>query len=211
MTGVVVCGGGIENYKYLQKYFKGVRLIIAADSGARHCKNFHVTPDLLVGDFDSVREADYAHYAAAGVEIVQFPAEKDYTDSELAVDIAVKKGCSKVILLGAYGTRLDHSLAAIFLLKVLLDKGIEGILADEHNEVKLINSHITLQREDGVNVSLIPLEGDVTGITTSGLYYPLEDATLKVGASRGVSNKFAQDVAQVTVKEGYLLVIKSRD
>lgn len=211
MTGVIVCGGRIENYKYLQKYFKGAKLIIAADSGARHCKNFHVTPDLLLGDFDSVRETDYAHYAAAGVEIVRFPAEKDFTDSELAVDVAAKRGCSKVILLGAQGTRLDHSLSNLFLLRVLLDKGIEGILADEYNEVRLVHDRIVLEREEGISVSLMPLQGDVTGITTSGLYYPLEDATLKVGASRGVSNKFTQDVAQVTVKEGYLLVIKSRD
>lgn len=211
MTGVIVCGGRIENYKYLQKYFKGAKFIIAADSGARHCKNFHVTPDMLIGDFDSVSETDYASFTAAGVEIVRFPAEKDFTDSELAVDIAVKKGCSKVILLGAQGTRLDHSLANLFLLRILLDKRIEGILADEHNEVRLINDHIELEREEGINISLMPLQGDVTGITTRGLYYPLKDATLKVGASRGVSNKFTEDVAQVTVKKGCLLVIKSRD
>jgi len=211
MTGVIVCGGRIDNYKYMQKYFKGAKLIIAADSGAHHCKNFHVTPDLLIGDLDSIRENDYAGLAAAGVEIVRFPEEKDYTDSELAVDIAVKKGCSRIILLGVIGTRIDHSLANLYLLRVLLDKGVEGIIADEHNEVRLINKSIVLEREEGVNISLLPLQGDVTGITTNGLYYQLEDAILKVGASRGVSNKFSEDVAKVTVKEGYLLVIKARD
>lgn len=211
MTGVIICGGRIENYQYLQKYFKDAGLIIAVDSGAGHCKNFHVTPDMLMGDFDSVCEEDYADFAAADVEIVRFPAEKDFTDSELAVDMAIKKGCGRVILLGTQGTRLDHSLAAVFLLRVLLDKGVEGILADEHNEARLIHDHIALEREEGVSVSLLPLQGDVTGVTTQGLYYPLKDATLKVGASRGVSNEFTQDLAQVTVKEGYLLVVKSRD
>jgi len=211
MTGIIVCGGRIDNYKYMQRYFKGAKLIIAVDSGAHHCKNFHVTPDLLVGDLDSIRENDYADLAAAGVEILRFPAEKDFTDSELAVDIAVKKGCSKIIMLGVIGTRIDHSLANLYLLKVLSDKGVEGIIADEHNEARLINHSIELEREEGVIVSLLPLQGDVTGITTSGLYYPLEEATLKVGASRGVSNKFSENVAKVTVKEGCLLVIKARD
>lgn len=211
MTGVIVCGGKIENYNYMQKYFKGAQIIISADSGARHCKAFQVTPDLLVGDFDSVLGADYADLAAAGVEIVRFPVEKDMTDSELAIEIALEKGCSRIILLGALGTRLDHSVSNLFLLKKLLDLDVDGIIADEHNEVKLINSSIALTREEGTFITLLPLAGSAKGVTTKGLYYPLENATLEVGSSWGVSNRFSEDIAQVTVEEGYLLVIKARD
>ena len=211
MTGIIVCGGKIENHKYMKKYFDEAQIVISADSGARHCRNFQVTPDLLVGDFDSVYGADYDDLAAAGVEIVQFPVEKDMTDSELAIEIALERGCSKVILLGALGTRLDHSMSNLFLLKKLLDKGIDGIIADEHNEVELINHSIILTREEGIFITLLPLAGSAKGVTTSGLYYPLEDATLEVGSSWGVSNRFSEDIAQVTVKEGYLLVIKARD
>lgn len=211
MIGVIVCGGKIDNYKYMQKYFKGAKLIIAADSGAHHCKSFHVSPDLLVGDFDSVREIDYASLAAAGVEIIRYPEEKDMTDSEIAIEIAIKKGCTKVVILGALGTRLDHSLSTLFLLKKLLDKGIDGIIANEYNEVRLINRSIVLTREEGVYISLLPLAGSAKGVTTSGLHYPLENATLEASSSRGVSNKFSEDIARVTVTEGYLLIIKARD
>lgn len=211
MTGVIVCGGQIDNYKYMKKYFKDAKLIISADSGARHCKRFNVIPDLLVGDFDSVDESDYAGMAADGVEIVRFPAEKDMTDSELAIEMALDRGCSKVILLGSLGTRLDHSLSNLFLLKKLLDKGVAGIIADEHNEVVLINHSIVLAREEGVFITLLPLAGSAKGVTTSGLYYPLNNATLEIGSSWGVSNRFSEDTAQVTVEEGYLLVIKARD
>lgn len=211
MTGVIVCGGEIKNYKYMKKYFKGSQIVISADSGARHCKSFQVMPDLLVGDFDSVLGADYADLAAAGVEIVRFPVEKDMTDSELAIEIALEKGCSKIILLGALGTRLDHSVSNLFLLKKLLDLDVDGIIADEHNEVKLINSSIVLTREEGTFITLLPLAGSAKGVTTKGLYYPLENATLEVGSSWGVSNRFSEDIAQVTVEEGYLLVIKARD
>jgi thiamine pyrophosphokinase len=211
MTAVIICGGKIENYGYMKKYFKDARLIISADSGARHCKSFQVMPDLMVGDFDSVSGVDFADFASAGVEIIRFPAEKDMTDSELAIEIALERGCSRIILLGALGTRLDHSVSNLFLLKKLLDKGIDAAIIDEQNEVKLISHSIVLTREEETFITLLPLAGSAKGVTTSGLYYPLENATLEVGSSRGVSNRFSEDVAQVTVKEGYLLVIKARD
>ena len=211
MTGVIVCGGQIENFKYMKKYFKDAELIISADSGARHCRGFNVIPDLLVGDFDSVYESDYAGMAAGGVEIIRFPVEKDMTDSELAIETALDRGCSRVILLGALGTRLDHSASNLFLLKKLLDRGVAGIIADEHNEAVIINHSIVLEREEGVFITLLPLAGSAKGVTTSGLYYPLDNATLEVGSSWGVSNRFSEDTAKVTLEEGYLLVIKARD
>ncbi len=211
MTAVIICGGKIQQYEYLKKYFRDVPFVISADSGARHCRSFGVIPDLLVGDFDSISEADYGGLKAAGTQIQRFPIEKDMTDSELAVKIAIEKGCSKIILLGAMGTRLDHSLSNLFLLKKLLDAGVEGVVADENNEVTLIKDSILLDREEGTNITLLPLAGSAKGVTTKGLYYPLTNATLEVGSSWGVSNLFSEDRAQVTVKEGYLLVIKARD
>jgi thiamine pyrophosphokinase len=103
MTGVIVCGGRIENYEVLRKYFEGARLVISADSGAYHCRQFGVKPDLMVGDFDSVSSDDYSCLEGAGVESIRFPIEKDMTDSELAIEIAVKRGCTRLILLGALG------------------------------------------------------------------------------------------------------------
>ena len=211
MTAVIICGGKIQHYEYLKKYFRDAPFIISADSGARHCRSFGVIPDLLVGDFDSISEADYGGLKAAGTQIQRFPIEKDMTDSELAVKIAIEKGCNKIILLGAIGTRLDHSLSNLFLLKKLLDEGVEGVVADENNEVTLIKDRILLDREEGTNITLLPLAGSAKGVTTKGLYYPLTNATLEVGSSWGVSNLFSEDKAQVTVKEGYLLVIKARD
>ena len=211
MTAVIICGGKIENYKYMKKYFNEAQFIISADSGARHCKSFEVIPDLMVGDFDSVSGVDFADFATAGVEIVRFPTEKDMTDSELAIEIALERGCSSIVLLGALGTRLDHSVSNLFLLKKLLDKGIDATIADEHNEVKLISDSIMLTSEEDTFITLLPLAGSAKGVTTRGLHYPLENATLEVGSSRGVSNRFSEDMAQVNVKEGYLLVIKARD
>ncbi len=211
MIGVVICGGSIRDYGYMGKYLHNADMIISVDSGARHCKAFKVKPDLLVGDYDSISSEDLEYYSKLSVETIKYPAEKDMTDSELAAEIAVRRGCTRLAFIGAIGTRLDHSASNIFMLKKLLDNGINAVIADEHNEVIVIKDSYELKKEDNIFVSLLPLAGKAEGVTISGFYYPLNNATLEVGSSWGVSNKILKDTAQITVKKGYLLVIKSRD
>ncbi|OGO82056.1 MAG: thiamine diphosphokinase, partial [Clostridiales bacterium GWC2_40_7] len=147
----------------------------------------------------------------SGVEIVRFPAKKDATDTQLAVQLAMERGCDEVILLGSAGTRLDHTMANVFLLRMLLEAGKKGIIADEHNEIEMIDKNISLVRENDIKISLVPVGGKVTGVTTEGLYYPLKDATLEFGSTWGISNEFSEDLAGITIKEGLLLVIRSKD
>lgn len=211
MTGVIICGGSIRDHKYLGRYLEGADIVIAVDSGAAHLESLKAVPDLLAGDFDSISQADYDSLTARGVKTLCFPVEKDMTDSELAVELAMERGCSTVVLLGALGTRLDHSLSNVYLLKKLLERGVKGIIADEHNEVYLTDNRITIEREAGSKLSLLPLSGCVKGVTTQGLYYPLKDATLEIGSSWGVSNEFVNETATITITDGLLLVIKSRD
>ena len=211
MTGIIVCSGSITDYALIEKYFEKADLIICADGGANHLRKLGKLPDILVGDFDSISEGDLDLLLAANVEIVRFPSEKDATDTQLAVQLAMDRGCDEVILLGAAGTRLDHTLAIVFLLRMLLEAGVAGILADEHNEIRMINKSMKLTKEKDVRISLVPVGGKVTGVTTEGMYYPLTDATLEFGTTWGVSNEFAEETASVSIKEGLLLVIKSRD
>ncbi len=210
MKAVIICGGEIRDYQYIKKYLKDAGLIIAADSGAMHLSGFNIVPHILVGDFDSAGPEVFSQVSPK-TQIVRFPVEKDMTDSELAVKTALEKGATHIVLLGAVGTRADHSLSNIFLLKKLLDSGINAVIADEHNEIRLINKSITIKREEGCYISLLPINGSAKGVTTTGLYYPLHNATLEVGSSLGISNTFLENEAQVTLDEGYLLVIKSKD
>ena len=211
MTGLVMCSGSVKNYEYIRKYIKRADIIICADGGAEHLGKLGITPDILVGDFDSITEARLDAMIKAGAEVVRFPAEKDTTDTELAIGLAADRGCDEVILLGATGTRLDHTLANIFLLRQLLDAGKSGFIADENNEIRLTGSKITLTRERDSRISLVPVGGRVTGVTTEGMYYPLKNATLEFGTTWGVSNEFLSDTASVTVTEGLLLVMESWD
>ena len=211
MKTVIVCSGTINDYKYLEKYFNGVELIICADGGALHLKHFGIRPDVLVGDFDSISQECLEEYRRENVEVIKFPEQKDMTDTEIAVDLAIERGSTHITFLGAMGTRLDHSLSNVFHLKKLYDAGLTGIVADERNEITLIDSSIKLQRDEGMKVTLLPLTNVVKGVCTKGLMYPLYNATMPLGSSWGVSNEFNSDVAEVTITEGLLLVVKSRD
>ncbi len=211
MRGIIVSNGCIRDYNYTARYFEGVELVLCADGGAAHLKKLGVTPDILLGDFDSISIEDLEQYQNAGVQIMKFPAEKDMTDSELAVEIAIEKGCREIVLIGSMGTRFDHTLANIFLLKKMLDLGVAGTAADEYNEIRLIRESIHLNREPGMKVTLLPMSETVEGVTTKGLYYPLKDATLRKGSTWGVSNEFVESAASVTITSGELLVITSRD
>ncbi len=211
MTGVVFCGGQIGDYNYIRKYLREAQFILSADSGARHCRRMHIIPDFLIGDFDSINDADYSFLVDAGVQIIKYPVKKDMTDSEITVQVAIEKGCDKIVLVGAIGSRLDHTAANLFLLKKLVDLNVEGIIADGKNEARIIRDHIELKSREDTFVTLLPVAGSARGVTTQGLMYPLTDATLEMGSSLGVSNRFAEDIARVEVEEGYLLVIMSRD
>jgi thiamine pyrophosphokinase len=211
VKGVIVCSGSISDYTYLHKYFEKADLVICADGGAFHLRNFGIIPDILVGDLDSIRHSDFEFLKDAGVEIIKYPVQKDMTDAQLAVELAIQRGCKTVVMIGALGSRLDHSISNVNLLKRLLDADVKGIIVNEHNEAVLIDSHICLQKEDGIKMSLLPLTTCVTGVTTKGLYYPLENATMEIGSTWGVSNEFSEDTASVSITGGLLLVIKSRD
>jgi thiamine pyrophosphokinase len=211
MTGLIFCGAPIKDYSYVREYLLEAELVISADSGARHCRMMNIIPDFLIGDFDSINDADYSWLVEAGVQVIQYPIKKDMTDSEIAVQVALEKGCGKIVVLGAIGSRLDHTTANLLLLKKLTDLNVEGIIADEKNEARIIKSNIELKRKKDSFVTLLPIAGNAGGVTTQGLSYPLTDALLELGSSLGVSNQFAEDIAHVEVKEGYLMVIISRD
>lgn len=211
ITAVIVCNGIIEDYTYYRKYLEKAQLLVCADGGAAHLRRMGVKPDVLLGDLDSISEEDLEHFKDAGVKIEKFPAEKDMTDTELAVQYAIDRGCDTIIIIGGVGTRLDHSLANILSLKKIMDRNVRGFVVDEHNEITIIRDSIKLFREEGVKVTLLPLTEKVEGVTTKGLYYPLVDATMEMGTSWGVSNEFSCEEAEISIKSGLLLIIRSRD
>jgi len=181
--------------------------IIVADGGLDHARALGLDVSVAVGDFDSASEAAVAAAEAAGVRIVRHPAAKDATDLELALDLAVSSGASRILVLAGDRGRLDHLLAGLLLLgsgeyaRVEIDARVGAA------RVHVVRGRRTLQGEPGELVSLLALHGEASGVTTAGLAYELRGETLGRGSSRGVSNVLTGAEAIVSVERGTLLAV----
>lgn len=183
-------------------------LLIAADGGGNALHAVGLAPHLAVGDLDSLAEEVAVAFAAAGAEIRRHPAEKDETDLELALLAAVERGAGRIDLLGALGGRWDMGLANVALL-ALPELGARRVrLLDVDQEAFLVRDAAVIEGAPGDTVSLLPLAGPAHGITTRGLYYPLEGASLSFERTRGVSNLIVEAPARVSLTQGMLLVVR---
>jgi thiamine pyrophosphokinase len=210
-TRVVIFSGGRLDLWALAHVREGDRLI-GADHGALFLVEHGFVPQLSVGDFDSVtpQQLNWIREGSSKTEAYD-PIDKDYTDTELAFERALEMQPDEIILVGALGTRFDHSLANVHLLVKAMQRGIPASIADEHNEIRLTANSLTVRAVGYSNVSLLPLTPRVTGITLSGFRYPLTDAVLQMGQSLGISNVLEAQEGRITVSEGWLLVIQSKD
>lgn len=211
MTAVIVSNGSIKDYTFYKRIFAKADFVVGVDGGATHLRKLGVKPNLLLGDFDSIDPKDLEFFRRQEVEILEFPPQKDMTDTELAMETLINKGYKTIYFIGGLGSRFDHSISNVFTLKKLLEKNIEGIIVNETNQIRMIQDKISLTKEEGWKVTLLALSEEVEGVTTQGLRYPLHNATLRIGSSLGVSNEFAADRAEVIVKKGVLLVLLSKD
>ena len=184
---------------------------IAADGGALPLLAAQILPEIMIGDLDSLDLASQATLVARGVELRRFPREKDETDFELALLLAADMGADAIDVLGALGGRWDHTLANVWLLAHPALQGRRVRLLDGDQTLFLVRDQATIDGQHGDTISLIPLTPEVRGITTSGLRYPLDDATLYASQARGVSNVLLAPPANVTISHGLLIVVQHDD
>lgn len=215
MNTLIVTGGSID-YKFACEYLKKYTwdYVVCADAGMKFCHTAGIQPDLILGDFDSVDDASYTYFKETCPERMErFPTHKDETDTELALLRAIAAGADAVTMIGATGTRIDHLLGNIQMLKLALDRGVPCQIVDAHNRIRMVDGQIMLQKSDqfGKYVSLLPFTPEVTGITLKGFAYEVENFTLVSGIARGVSNELEAETASITCQNGILLVIESRD
>lgn len=221
MKKVLIVSGGSLDDAFARKYVSEQQFsyVIAADAGMgffyRSAKQgMCKTPDLIVGDFDSADKEMLEYFKKKReIEWRAFSSHKDNTDTEIAVLAAVEKGAEEVHILGGLGSRIDHSIANIYLLSILQEQGVSAYLADEKNRIRIIDKPTVLQKETqyGKYVSLIPFMGNVTGVTLEGFCYPLKDYDFNHCHSIGISNEMESDSAKIHLKSGKLLLIESRD
>ncbi len=185
-------------------------LVIAADGGARRLLGLGIAPHYLVGDLDSLPHETVARLESAGCQVQRHPADKDATDTELAIELALDRGATDIDLVGATGgARLDHSLANVLLLAADWPAGVRLRLVEATATALVVRAgqSADMPGTAGDIVALLPLAGPARGITTRGLKYALADEDLAFGRARGVSNVMTAPVARISVAAGLLLVI----
>lgn len=213
MITLIISGGDIEE-EFLKCFIKKQKIdnIIVADRGLEILNRINLTPNYIIGDFDSVDESILNEYKDKEIEILKLNPEKDYTDTHMALKLAIKLKSSQIYILGALGKRMDHAIANIHILKEALDNNIKCKIIDKSNEIELITSGTNdVRNSEYKYISLIPLTTEVTGITLKGFKYLLDDAILEIGHSIGVSNEILSNEAKIIIKTGILIMIKSKD
>lgn len=220
MNTIIITGGFVDA-TFAKAYLEAESfdMVIAADRGVETAKLLNIPIDYILGDFDSLEPSilvELKNQLAnddSGLILKEFPPEKDYTDTHLAIVTAIESGATKVTILGATGTRLDHVMANVNLLSICLNYGIEAKIVDAHNQIYVIDSdkHLKKDKIHGKYVSLIPYTDYVTGVTLIGFKYPLCDMTMTKGNSLGISNELLEEEGVIKLDKGILIVIESRD
>lgn len=187
--------------------------LIGADRGAEFLISSGHVPHLALGDFDSVTTDQMLRITGTALELLTCDSyDKDWTDTELAFREAVKRGFRHIVIMGAMGTRFDHSLGNVHLLRQAEELGCQLVLIDANNEIRLCTDKLRLEANSRYPyVSLLPLSEEAAGVTLEGFRYPLHQATLKLGWSLGISNVLEAPVGTISLTSGLLLVIQSRD
>jgi thiamine pyrophosphokinase len=206
---VIISNGKVINKEFFMKMIKKSDYVIAANGGSKHTKSFGLIPNVIVGDLDSISKKDYLFFLNNGTHIKKHTPIKDKTDIHLALEHAMECGFKEILLLCVFGNRLDHMLANIFLLIMIVEADINVKIVDEFHEIILINKLGRIEGNIGDIVSLIPLTPTVCGVKLSGLKFAPKKGILKMTETLGISNVLTKKLAIITINKGKLLLIKT--
>jgi len=217
---IMVVSGGRSDTTFFKKYASDnvFDFTIACDKGMEAFYKADIVPDIIVGDFDSVSREILEAMEDKGSRIVKLIPEKDDTDTEAGIRIALENRPDEIHLLGATGTRIDHILGNIELLGMGISpdngkKKTEILMVDEHNRVRILDGEFTIKKSEqyGRYVSFIPFTPVVRNLTLKGFKYELDGFDMRCFNSLGISNEILAEEASVRFDEGYLLMVESLD
>lgn len=209
MKVIIFANGRFTDHHSARAEIGPADIVIAADGGARHCQAIELIPQVLIGDYDSLSQSELDSFQNAGTKLIRYPAKKDWTDLELAIEYACQLKPKEILIYGGLGNRWDQTLANLLLLSRVNCNNTRLRMLDGPQEISLVRGPQTLniQGEPGDTVSLIPIAGHAQGVKTQGLEYPLNDEPLYFGATRGVSNVLVENTASISLSEGMLVCI----
>lgn len=211
VTVVIISAGTLDNPARItaELHTAPPPVVICADGGARYAKELGIVPQVIIGDMDSIDEATLAFFEAKGSALMRHETAKNQTDTELALIHAVDLKPERIIIFGALGSRMDHSLANIMLLASIVPAAADVRIIDDRCEIFTVTDEALVRGDPGQTVSLLPLSPVVSGVTLEGFEYPLRDGEIAMGRSLGISNRLVGTEGFVTVQFGRLLIINN--
>ncbi len=208
---VIFVNGRIPDLELVRRLISPGDTLLTADGGTRLALALGLAPSVIIGDLDSLTDEHRRELDAAGTEIRQYPRDKNETDFELALRYAVNARYREIIVVAALGDRLDQTLGNLGLLTAPFLVGLDVRVDDGVERAYFVRTQAQVEGRPGDLVSLIPWGGEVIGVTTVGLRWPLRGETLYPYQTRGISNELLGETASVSLKSGLLLVIHSRN
>jgi thiamine pyrophosphokinase len=206
---IIFANGDLPNLEKARALLHDDDFIIAADGGTRHALALGLTPNIIIGDLDSAT-FDLRPLTEKGTQVIRFPQDKNETDLELAIQHALTLNPEQVVILAALGGRLDQTLGNIALISRLQGTGYRLMLDDGVEEVFFCHDKCEINGAVGDLVSLLPWQGEVTGIVTENLKWALQNETLFPNKTRGISNEMTSATATVQIESGLLLIVHRR-
>ena len=208
-TALIISGAPQEDLSYVMDFYERLEkpLIICADRGLEYALRLGMRPDLFVADCDS------SHRTDAPCEFIRLVPEKDDTDTMHALNVAIDRGCTNVVIVCATGGRIDHMLANLALCEYCAERNVRCVVADRRNSVEFFGQKpVKIQKDPKYSFfSLIPLDHHLEGVTIQGAKYPLEDARVSRSNILTVSNEFLENEVEISVKKGKWLLVRSGD
>ena len=216
MKSCLILTGGKLNLAFARSFLEKEHFdkVIAVDGGLESAEALGITPDYIVGDFDSVPRKLVEYYREElDVPVREFNPVKDASDTEIALRLCLGLNRKKIVILGATGNRIDHLWANVQCLQIALEAGADACIMDAHNKIRLLDKTVTLKKEEafGPYFSLFPLEQPVDAFNITGAKYPLTNHFLKPSDSLCVSNEFVEDEVEISFVYGKVILMETRD
>lgn len=212
MKVCIALNGNIKDYEATKKIIEkeNYDYIIGADGGCNHLNNMGILPNYIIGDLDSIDKELISYYENKNIIFKKFPTHKDETDSQLCVYLAKDLGAKKIDFIGSLGGRIDHSLANIGFMYHVYEMGIEPRIITNEEEIYILhNEKRIIKGKKGNTISILALKDNALGVTLQNLEYPLDNAEIEYLSPLGISNVMLEDECIISVKEGYLLVVRN--
>lgn len=207
---IIFANGELPDLKKVRPLLLPDDYIICADGGTRHALALNLKPDLVIGDMDSIQKNQWQKLQKSGISVELFSRDKNETDLELAVTRAVEMNPEQIIIVAALGGRLDQTLGNITLLANPQLSAFDIRLDDGMEEIFLCRDQVQVHGRSGDIVSLIPWQGDASGVTTKDLKWRLDQETLYPDRTRGISNEMTGNTASISIGSGLLLIVHRR-